>query len=140
MLQRKLVFAAFALVQIDDRRPFRQLLLIDVLTGIVVDNAVLQLQVYILGIRHGGKSSTVHGSVVLEDAVPEFYGGWIVNLVHTAYQGTATVWHIGFAGSVCMGKYIAVDSNIGSCLDANQMVKTIAELGTIYIAVYLGAI
>ena len=127
MVERERVIAALALVQIDDGRQFRRVLIMRILACVVVDNAVLQLQSYIHGIRHGCDGSTICSRVVLKDAILQLHGGCLAALVHTTYQHAATIRHVGCTGSVGMGKGIAVDGDVSTRFDADQMVESLVE-------------
>ena len=98
-----------------------------ILARIVVDDAVLQFQSYIHGIRHGSDGGTICCRVVLKDAILQLHGSCLAALVHASYQHAATIRHVGCTGSVCMGKGIAVDGDVGTRFDADQMVETLVE-------------
>ena len=127
MLECKRVVASLALVQIDDGRQLRWIWIKRILTCIVVDDAVFQLQCYVHGIRHGCDSTAICSRVVLKDTILQLHGGSLAALVHATYQYTATIRHVGSTGSICMGKGIAVDGDVGTCFDADQMVETLVE-------------
>ena len=127
MVECEFVVAALSLVQIDDGRQLRWTWIKRILACIVIDDAVLQFQSYIHGIRHGSDSTAICRCIVLKDAILQLHGSGLVALVHAAYQYTSTIRHVGSTGSVCMGKGIAVDGDVGTCFDADQMVETLVE-------------
>ena len=98
-----------------------------ILARIVIDDAVFQFQFHIHGIRHGSDSTAICRCIVLKDAILQLYGSWFTALVHASYQYTATIRHVGSTGSVCMGKGIAVDGDVGTRFDADQMVEALVE-------------
>ena len=98
-----------------------------ILACVVVDDAVLQLQCYVHGIRHGSDSAAICCRVVLKDAILQLHGSCLAALVHASYQHAATIRHVGSTGSVGMGKGIAVDGDVGTRFDAHQVVETLVE-------------
>ena len=98
-----------------------------ILARVVVDDAVFQLQFHIHGIRHGCDGGSICCRVVLKDAILQLHGGSLAALVHATYQHAATIRHVGCTGSVGMGKDIAVDGDVGTCFDADQVVETFVE-------------
>ena len=127
MVECERVVAALAFVQIDDGRQLRRTWIMRILACIVIDDAVFQFQFHIHGIRHGSDSTAICRCIVLKDAILQLHGGWFTALVHASYQHAATIRHVGSTGSVCMGKGIAVDGDVGTCFDADQMVETLVE-------------
>ena len=140
MVERERVFAALTLVQIDDGRQPRRTWIKRILARIVIDDAVFQFQFHIHGIWHGCDGGTICRCVVLKDAILQLHGGWFTALVHATYQYTATIRHVGSTGSVCMGKGIAVDGDVGTRFDADQMVETFVEFRTAEVSVQFGAV
>ena len=131
MVECEFVVAALAFVQIDDGRQLRWTWIMRILARIVIDDAVFQFQFHIHGIRHSSDSTAICRCIVLKDAILQLHGGCLAALVHAAYQHAATIRHVGSTGSVCMGKGIAVDGDVGTRFDADQMVETLVEFRTI---------
>ena len=127
MVECERVVAALAFVQIDDGRQLRWTWIMRILACVVIDDAVFQFQFHIHGIRHGSDSTAICRRVVLKDAILQLHGGCLAALVHAAYQHAATIRHVGSTGGVCMGKGIAVDGDVGTRFDADQMVETLVE-------------
>ena len=113
---------------------------IGIAAGVVVYHAVLHPQRHVHGIGQGGYGGTREGGVVLEDAVLQGYLGRRGGLVHTAYQHTAAVGLVGGAGSVGVGEGVAVDGDVGTRLDAQQVVESRTQVLAVDVAVQFGAV